>query len=188
MRSLSMRKRVCALLVVLGAFGTMVGSVAPADAQTGPQGVKWGQRYRSVSFKTPLGACYDIRVDGATYTDVPYGQYREPFQAWFTCGNGTKTFAADLYTHAETGFDGWGWAEYRLEVRVDTAAGSTYCGRVTAWSWLNRYITGHETFQWSQAAATSANGAPGEGYRRLNCGSHGNIDVRVKVEEGRGTF
>ena len=179
------------MLLVLGALGTVVGSATPVDAQAGPQGARWGQRYRSVSFKTPIGNCYDIRVDGATYTDVPYGQYREPLQAWFSCGDiatNRKVFVGDLYTHAETGFDGWGWAEYRLEVRVDTASGSTRCGRVTAWSWLNRHITGPETFRWSQAAATSANGAPGEGYVRLNCGSHGNIDVRLKVEEGRGTF
>lgn len=191
MRSLSMRKRVCAVLVVLGALGTMVGTTtAPADAQA-LQGVRWGQRYRSVSFQVPGGACYDVRYDPATWVDVPYGQYREPHQVTFTCGdiptNG-KVFVGELYTHAEVGFNFWAWAEYRLEVRVDTRSGSTYCGRVTAWSWLNDYFEGHETFVWSQAAATSANGAPGEGYVRLNCGSHGNINVRLKVEEGRGTF
>jgi hypothetical protein len=188
-RSLSLRKRLCALLVVLGALGTMVGSAGPVDAQAGPQGVRFGERFRVVSWETPIGNCYDTRYDRETYADVPYGQYREPYLGEWTCGNSSKTFVGDWYTHAEVGFTGWAWAEYQLRVYVRTASGArTNCGTVTAWSWLNDYYTESTPFVWSQAAATSGNGSPGDGFVRLNCGRHGSIRVYTRTSEGRGTF
>ena len=188
MRSLSMRKRVGALLVVLGALGTLVGSATPADAQAGPQGVRFGERFRVVSWETPIGNCYDTRYDRETFVDVPFGQYREPYLGEWTCSNASKTFVGDWVTHAEVGFNGWAWAEYRLRVYVRTASGNTNCGTVTAWSWLNSSVTQSFPFYWSQAAATSGNGSPGDGFVRLNCGRHGNIRVYTRTSEGRGTF
>ena len=199
MTSLSMKKRVCALLVVLGALGTVVGSATPVDAQTGPQGVVFGERYRVVSWITPAGNCIDTRYDPERFVQVPYGQYREPYLGYWSCGraDGSLTFIGDWYTHAELGFNGWAWAEYRLHVYALTGSGArTNCatasgGPVTAWSWLNRSVTQHFPFFWSQAAASSLNGpntSDSNGYVRLNCGRHGSIRVYIRASEGIGTF
>lgn len=185
MKTSSIAKRMCGLLLVLGTFGIALGTSPPADAQTPPGTVTWWQKNRVVALRGNIGTCWDIRVSGETSLPVPRGEWRDVQQSWFTCGNGTTTIVGHLITGAEFRADGRTQAQYRMVLRVDDPSGTVWCDQaVFANSLINRQVTQPFRKFWSQLGVESARSDQPDPFRYTNCGRHGRVGAHFRFEEG----
>jgi hypothetical protein len=178
-----MRKRLCAVLVVLGAVGAAVATTAPAEAQTPPPMVAFWTRNRSVSFTSSFRNCPDIRYNTPSSVQVPRGETRVHHQAWFNCWQGSQEIVGDLYTHAMYRSDGRVEAQYELRVRVNWGGGTVWCGSI----WASRegmWVNDHFTMFWYTPLASASRGQ----MINLDCQHQGTVGAYFRLDEGRGTF
>jgi hypothetical protein len=182
-----MTKRVCALLLVFTAFGAVVGTTAPAEAQTPPAQVAFWTRNRSVSFTSNFVHCYDWQYNTGTRVLVPRGSSTVAQDSWYVCRNlqTGQEIVADLFVHAGYRSDGWTSRQYELRVRVNWGGGTVHCGSIWGTTWLARYVNSGFTMFWSQAMVTSTTDGS---WRYLNCQHMGNVGMYFRVEEGLGTW
>jgi hypothetical protein len=186
MRSLSLKKKACALLFVFTAFGGVVGTVAPAEAQTPLTQVAFWTRNRSVSFTSNNVYCNNWRYDTASRFMVQRGtSVRQP-DSWFVCKNLTTGWeiVGDLFVHASYSANGWAQSRYELNVRVNWGGGTVWCGP-SAWSqWQGTWADQHFTMFWSAGATSSTDGS----WTWVNCQHQGNVGVYFRADRGFGTF
>jgi hypothetical protein len=186
MRSLSMTKKACALLFVFTAFGAVLGTSAPADAQTPPTFVTWLQRNRTISFTSNFATC-NRYISTPTSIQVPRGEWRALQQAWATCGDpATKMIVGNLITFAAFDAGGYTTAADVLTVRVDTPTGSTTCGEHWEESHIRETINAPITQFWVGPVQSSEN--PVDPFIYLNCGPHGTVGIYYSFSEGLRTF
>lgn len=174
------------MLIVLGALGTMVGTTAPAEAQTPPAQVAFWTRNRSVSFTSNNVFCNDWRYDTASRVLVPRGGSTSWHDSTFTCRNLQTGWeiVADLHPHASYRADnGLASVQYELRVRVNWGGGTVWCG--SAWTPSHgRHFNEGFTMFWNGTSESSTDFS----YIWLDCQHQGNVGVYFRAERGFGTW